>query len=250
MIKRMNKELFAETGIFMISTLLIVLTLFAMVFVQLLFRSRIGEVCVMDAFAWISFYLPLSIYPITIFTTIMLTKNDFKPEKLLRMGSYKRTWIYAVTKSGIASFLLTIEIFFCAIFYGFLLSPKFSVWERRDSLCFAVGYGPFTNINYVAILLTFFFCVFLGAFATGIIPLLTYWAGNTYIAGTILSLMICIGGTGPVVDYNLRRGVFYSNINSGIDVTAQFLLPLYVIFIVTILGCLVHKKEFLAKGKI
>ncbi len=98
------------------------------------------------------------------------------------------------------------------------------------------------------LLITFFLCILSGMYVVGMVCLISYWFFNNYIAGAIIALALCIGGTGLQINYNSKRGITYDMIYQGIDPRYQYIYPLLLVVVLAAFGLLKQKREFLAKA--
>lgn len=249
MIRRINKQLLAEKNLLMTGIALLFLSVFAMVAIQLI--GATSNTCFMDAFPGVSYNLPLSIYPPAMFIIIVITKDELRTERVIRQTNLETLWFYLVIKTGFASLILTAGTFLATCIAGLFLADSFCNWAEPDSLCAWLTHQTIENVNYGAVMTVYFFCILLGIWVTGLIPVLMYWLCNSYVAGVILSLMVCLGGNGanPATAYNANRGVFYTTISAGIDTRYQFWYPLFIILILTVFGCSRGKRDFLSKAR-
>lgn len=241
----MMKQLIAERRVILSAVGLLFLSAFAMVALQL--QGFPDTTCFMDAFPAVSYHMTMAIYPIAMFTCIALTKDEFSSDRVLRRKTQSGLWMYLVLKVGVICALLGVGAFLATCFMGLIIGNTFFNWDQPDSFCTTISGELFESLNCGAVMLTFLFCVLLGMYVVSMICLTAYWLFRSYVVGALLGLAVCIGGQGPVISYNANRGVFYSNLTSGIDTRYQFWYPLLVVIILAAIGMMKRKREFIAK---
>lgn len=242
----MIKRLVAEQKILWISALLLWVACFAVTVLQL--GGVPDSTCFMDAFAAVSSCMRYAIYPIAIFTVVSLIKDEFDISNVLRRKTHLNLWIYLVLKIGVISLLLAIITFLGTSLTGIIIGDSLCNWNDLDSFCVKFTNYYFENVNIVMILLTFFLCIFSGMYVVSMICLSTYWFFNTFVLGAVISLAVCIGGTGLTINYNNYRGVSYDLIDHGIDPRYQYIYPFFIVLILAAVGILKQKRDFIKKA--
>lgn len=91
-------------------------------------------------------------------------------------------------------------------------------------------------------------CIFSGMYVVSMICLSKYWFFNTFVLGAVISLAVCIGGTGLTINYNNYRGVSYDLIDHGIDPRYQYIYPFFIVLILAAVGILKQKRDFMKKA--
>lgn len=238
--------MFAEKRIFLAAAILLFAASFAATAIQL--RGVSDSTCFMDAFPAVSANMRYAIYPIGIFIIIALLKDEFSISNVLRRKNQLNLWVYLVLKTGLISIYLSIATFISVSIVGLIIGNSFCNWNDPASFCAYFTNLYFENINITMLLITFFLCVLSGMYVVGMVCLISYWFFNNYIAGAIIALALCIGGTGLQINYNSKRGITYDMIYQGIDPRYQYIYPLLLVVVLAAFGLLKQKREFLAKA--
>ncbi len=241
--KIVRKQLWAERNILLVGILMLFISMFFIINIQLSRYS--SEKCFMDAFCWVSYNMPTNIYPVSLFITIVLTREEFALNKVLRWKKQQLLWRHLTVKVAWISMVCSFAVFGITCILGGMISQNFCNWNQPGTLCVHVLNTTLENVNYIGIMLVYFFCVLFGMYFVGILPILSFWMCKSYIPGIMLAIFICVGGNEITQNYNGKRGVFYNNLLDGIDIRYQFLIPVIVSTFAVIIGYRYRRREFL-----
>lgn len=246
MMRRIRKELCAGKNYLIMGCVLIFLTQLALAVLQL--SAHRYTSCILDAFAWISYNMPSTIYMIAMLITTGMTKSISQADRIVRNKSFHSMWVYYFFKTGMISGILAVFHLVSTFFIGWITSGSFCNWSQTDSYCYYAIGTTLEYVNIPMILLTYFLSSFLGFFASALIPVLSWWLCGSYAYGIAVSAFLNLFGDYRKFDYVWFRGVFYHNIAGGIQIKQQFLYPMLVLIAIYVLGGLRRKRDFLEKG--
>lgn len=246
MIRRIRKELCAGRNYLFLGCMLIFLTQFALAILQL--SAHICTPCILDAFAWVSYNMPSTIYMIVMLITVGMTKSISQSDRIVRNKNYHFMWAYYFLKTGMISGVLSVFHFASTFFIGWITSDVFCNWQQTDSYCYYAVGTTLEYINIPMIFFTYFFSSFLGFFASSLIPVLSWWLCRSYGYGIAAAAFLNLFGDYRKFDYVWSRGVFYHNIVKGIQIKQQFLYPMLALIALYALGTFCRKRDFLEKG--
>lgn len=243
MIKRVLKELFAERWIIIAGLILMFILILALTKFQLSYSNV--EICGMDAFAFCSRCMVVSVFPVSCLLNISVNKNNFKPQKVVLSEKNSAVWNYTVVKTVIISFAIAVCIFVITLLCSVIFFDEFFNWSSKNSFFYLFTGYLIDDINYIMIFAAYLCQSFFGICTAAMVPMITFWFFKSYALGAVGTIIIISAGEISGAEFIYGQNINYDKILKGIDIRYHFIYPAIVLIILMIAGSLKTKRDYI-----
>lgn len=243
MIKRVLKELLADWKVLVFSLAIMFILIFGLAKFQNDYSYAVTSG--MDAFACTSQFMPVSVFVVSIFLSISINKNNFKPDRVVLSKKNTSVWNYTIIKTVILALIMSVFIFAVTFFISKVFFEDFFNWNTKESAFYLFTGMLMEDINYVLVLTAYFCQCFFGICTAAIAPLISFWYFKSYVSGAIIATILILAGHVSSAAFLYEQNISYFTLVEGIDIRYHFIFPPLALLILIIAGSMKTKRDFI-----
>lgn len=243
MIKRVLKELLTEWRVMLFSLFLMLIIMLGLSLFQTGFSQL--DNCGMDAFAWSSRWMAYGVFILSIFCSININKNNFKPQRVVLSKKNSSVWNYTIIKTVIMSLIMSMFIFMVTAIISITCFESFYNWDLSESVFYHFTGYRMNSINYPIIFIAYFCQAFFGICTAAIAPMIIFWFFKSYGVGAAISTIVILAADVSGSEFIYGQNVYYDKMINGMDSRYHFIFPVIVLVILMVAGSLKTKRDYL-----